>query len=389
MGRAQEVLVPWKSRTPVDLRMELVQRHFSGERLGELAREYGISLKTAKKFKARFLEFGQPGLLDQSRAPRWIPHKTSGDVVRILVEARKKHPTWGGRKLKEVLERKYRRAFPAPSTITDILSRAGLVTERRHRTQHIPLPTHLSTATAPNDVWCIDYKGQFRLDAGPYCYPLTLTDQYSRFVLAIEAMEAIRADAAREVCEELFRKYGLPSAIRSDNGSPFASRGLAGLTKLSAFWMLLGIRLERSRPSHPEDNGRHERMHRTLKQETTKPPAKNLLQQQERFDAFVEEFNCDRPHEALALKRPADIYKSSTRKMPSVMPEPKYADHDDIVRVGKTGYVTLSKHLVYISDALTSMYLGVKEQPDGRFLLTFAETDLGFVDLTLNRLMPI
>jgi transposase InsO family protein len=373
----------------MDLRKELVERHLAGERLGELAREYGISLKTAKKFKARFMKLGQPGLLDQSRAPHWIPHKTSADVVRLLVAERKKHPTWGGRKLKEVLERRYKRAFPAASTITDVLARAGLVANRKVRRQYISTPTHLSEASAPNDVWCIDYKGQFRLATNAYCYPLTLTDQYSRFVLGVEAMSAISTEAARDVCEELFRTYGLPSAIRSDNGPPFASRGLAGLTKLSAFWLLLGVRLERIRPSHPEDNGQHERMHRTLKQETTKPPAKSLLQQQERFDAFVEEFNGERPHEALAMKRPADVYRSSARRMPTVFPEPAYESFDDVVRVGKRGYVTLAGHLVYISDALSSMYLGVNEQPDGRLLLTFVDTDLGLVDLTLNKLLPI
>jgi transposase InsO family protein len=368
--------------------MELIHRHLAGERLGDLAREYGISLKTAKKYNARFKRQGEPGLLDQSRAPHWIPHKTPADVVRILVGARKKHPTWGGRKLKDVLEKRYKREFPAASTITDILARAGLVMKRKQRSQHAPLPTHLSTASAPNDVWCIDYKGQFRLGGGPYCYPLTLSDQFSRFLLGIEAMDAISTEAARDVCEELFRQYGLPKAIRSDNGAPFASRGLLGLTKLSAYWMLLGIRLERTRPAHPEDNGRHERMHRTLKQETAKPPAKNILQQQERFDAFIEEFNCERPHEALAMKRPVEIFKPSSRSLPTKLPELDYADFDDVVRVTKNGYVSLGKNLVYVSDALGYMHLGVTEQPDGRLLLTFVETDVGLVDRTLNRLMP-
>jgi len=372
----------------VDLRLELIQRHFAGERLGELAREYGISLKTAKKFKARFTKLGEPGLLDQSRAPHWIPHKTPADVVRILVAARKKHPTWGSRKLKDVLEKRYKRELPAPSTITDILARAGLVVRRKQRAQHTPLPTYLSAALAPNDVWCIDYKGQFRLANGPYCYPLTVTDQFSRYIVGIEAMEAINGEAAREVCEELFRQYGLPAAIRSDNGAPFASRGLAGLTKLSAYWMLLGIRLERTRPSHPEDNGRHERMHRTLKQETAKPPASNMLQQQERFDEFVEAFNGERPHEGLGMKRPAQVYKPSRRRLPAKLPELNYADFDDVVRVTKNGYVTLGKNLVYVSDALGYMHVGITEQPDDRLLVTFAETDLGVIDRNLNRLLP-
>ena len=381
--------MPWKSRTPVDLRLELIQRHFAGERLGELACEYGISLKTAKKFKARFKRLGEPGLLDQSRAPHWIPHKTPADVVRILVAERKKHPTWGGRKLKEVLEKRYKREFPAPSTISDILSRAGLLMRRKLRTRHASLPTQLHIATAPNDIWCIDYKGQFRLGDGSYCYPLTLTDQFSRYIVGVEAMSAVSADAARETCEELFRHYGLPAAIRSDNGAPFASRGLAGLSRLSAYWMLLGIRLERIRPSHPEENGRHERMHRTLKQDTARPPANNILQQQERFDTFVREFNCERPHEALAMKCPDDLYRHSARPLPTKLPEPNGLDFDDVVRVTRNGYVTLGSNLVYISEALSHMHLGVTEQPDGRLLINFANTDLGIVDRTLNKLLPL
>lgn len=296
--------MPWNSRTPMDLRLEMLQRHMNGERLGELCREYGIALKTGKKFKARFLKQGEAGLIDRSRAPHWIPHKTPPDVERLIVSERKRHPSWGPRKLKVVLEKKFRREFPAVSTIGDVLARAGLVRKRQQRSQHAPMPTQLGIASAPNDIWCIDYKGQFRLGSGKYCYPLTVTDHFSRMIIGIESMDAIDGDAARDICEELFRDYGMPTAIRSDNGAPFASRGLWGLTRLSAYWMLLGIRHERIRPSHPEENGRHERMHRTLKQETTKPPAKNSLQQQERFDYFQEEFNNERPHEAIGMKTP-------------------------------------------------------------------------------------
>lgn len=381
--------MPWKSRSPVDLRLELIHRHLAGERLTELAREYGISLKTAKKFKARFLRQGEPGLLDQSRAPHWIPHKTPPDVVRILVAERKKHPTWGSRKLKVILEKRYQREFPASSTITDILGRAGLLVERKVRSQCPPSPTSLSVANAPNDIWCIDYKGQFRLANGRYCYPLTLTDQFSRLILGIDAMNAISTEAALATCEELFRRYGLPNAIRSDNGAPFASRGLAGLTKLSVYWMLLGIRVERIRPSHPEENGQHERMHRTLKQETTKPPAKNLLQQQERFDAFGHDFNRERPHEAIAMRCPADVYKRSSRALPARCPEPDYASCDDVVRVSKNGYISLGRNLVYVTTALSYMHVGITEQPDGRLLVTFVDTDLGLVDRALNSLIPL
>jgi transposase InsO family protein len=361
----------------------------NGERLGELCREYGISLKTGKKFKARFQKQGEAGLIDRSRAPLWIPHKTPPDVERLIIAERKRHPSWGPRKLKVVLEKKFRREFPAPSTIGDVLARAGLVQKQRQRSLHVPMPTHLGIASAPNDIWCIDYKGQFRLGTGCYCYPLTVTDQFSRYLLGVEAMDGIDGEAARDVCEELFREHGMPAAIRSDNGAPFASRGLWGLTRLSAYWMLLGIRHERIRPSHPEENGRHERMHRTLKAETTKPPAKNSLQQQERFENFRDEFNCERPHEALAMKPPADVYKNSKKTYPTRLPELAYPDHDDVVRVTKNGYATLGRNLVYVTTALAYMHLGVNEQPDGRLLLTFVETDLGLVDRKANRLLPL
>jgi transposase InsO family protein len=210
------------------------------------------------------------------------------------------------------------RPFPAPSTIGDVLSEHGLIVPRRGRKRHVPRPTGLRDATAPNDVWCIDYKGQFRLGDGSYCYPLTITDQFSRFIVGCEGMGAICEDAARDVCEDAFRTYGIPTVMRSDNGVPFACTGLAGLTKLSAYWLRLGITPERIRPAHPQENGRHERMHRTLKAETTRPARDNLLQQQERFDDFVEEFNTQRPHEALDMKRSADLFTGSNKKHPPV-----------------------------------------------------------------------
>lgn len=317
--------VPWKSSSPMDLRKQLIQRLCDGESMPELCREYGISRKTGNKFKARFMRQGELGLKDGSHAPLSIPHKTPVTVVTAIVAEREHHPTWGAKKLKVILEQRFKRDFPAVSTIGDILLREGLIPEHcPHRPRHRSEPTKLTRASASNDVWCIDYKGQFRLGSGTYCYPLTLTDQFSRYLLGCEAMSAISDEAAREVCASLFGRHGLPVAIRSDNGPPFASNGLAGLTRLSAYWLRLGIRLERIRPGHPQDNGRHERMHRTLKFETTKPPRANLLQQQQRFDQFVDEFNHTRPHEALAMKCPAKLFKPSPRKLPASLPEVTY-----------------------------------------------------------------
>jgi transposase InsO family protein len=311
----------------MDLRVEFITRWQRGERISDLCREYDVSERIGHKIKKRFEEGGFAGLADRSRAPKRIPHRTPPEVAELLVAERQAHPTWGPKKLKDVLEKRLGHTLPSASTVGEILKRRGLIVLRKRRPRVRPSTTGLSVARGPNDVWCIDYKGQFRMGDGNYCYPLTLTDQWSRYILGCEGMPAISDEGAQEVCASIFRERGLPSVMRSDNGAPFASTGLAGLTRLSVYWLRLGIRLERIRPSHPEENGRHERMHRTLKRETTRPARKNILQQQERFDAFVEEFNCERPHEALDMKRPAEVYTPSPRPHPVKLPEPTYPTH--------------------------------------------------------------
>lgn len=364
----------------MDLRLDLMNRLATGEKLPDLCAEYGISRKTAEKFKARYKKLGIAGLEDQSRAPKVIPHKTAPELVDIIVAARRSHPSWGPKKIKTVYEKKLDRELPAQSTIGDILERAGLVDRRSTRQKFPPCPTGLRKVSAPNEVWCIDYKGQFQLGDRSYCYPLTMTDQSSRLILCCEGMAAISDAQAREVCQDVFRQHGLPDAVRSDNGPPFASGGLATLTKLSAFWMRLGIALERIRPGHPEENGRHERMHRTLKQETTRPARTNLLQQQQRFDEFVEEFNTERPHEALAMKRPIDVHVPSTRKYPDRLPDLQYPAHDEVLVVGKTGMLWMPRRRsLYLSAALAGQPVGLRECDDGRWLVTFMNLDLGHI----------
>jgi transposase InsO family protein len=364
----------------MDLRIEFMNRLADGEKLADLCLEFGISRKTAYKFKARFEHSGINGLGDRARAPKTIPHKTPPELVDVIVAERKKHPSWGPRKLKEVLEKRLVREFPASSTIGDILERAGLIESRTRRTKHLSRPTGLRETSAPNQVWCIDYKGQFRLGDRSYCYPLTITDHWSRFIVCCEGMPAVSDEDAREVCHDVFRIHGMPDVIRSDNGVPFASTGLSGLTKLSAYWLRLGIELERIRPAHPEENGRHERMHRTLKQETTRPARNNLLQQQERFDEFVEEFNSVRPHEALAMKRPGDVYISSTKPYPEQLPELTYPTHDEVLLVGATGMLHLPRRrLIYLSASLAGHPVGLREEEDGRWLVTFVDRNLGHI----------
>jgi transposase InsO family protein len=372
--------LPWKVSQPVELRVEFVTRHQRGERVSDLCREYGISRKTGHAILKRFKASGATGLADQSRAPLHIPHRTRAELVELIVAARRQRPSWGPKKLKDSLEEMHGVSLPSSSTIGDILKKHGLVAPRRCRVRAAPRPTKLRATSAPNQVWCADYKGQFRLGNGTYCYPLTITDHHSRFLFACEGMDRISDDAAREHFLCVFREHGLPTAIRSDNGVPFASQGLATLTRLSALWLRLGIELERIQPGHPEQNGRHERMHRTLKRDTMRPAAANQLAQQERFDAFVQEFNYERPHEALDMKRPAQLHTPAERRLPPTLPTPTYPLHDDVLSVDAKGRVHVKRTSLYVARALAHEEVGMKEEDDGRLLLTFMKLDLGHVE---------
>lgn len=373
--------MPWNGRTPMDLRLQFISRLHRGERMSDLCVEFGVARKTGYKLKQRYEALGVDGLEDQSRAPRHHPYRTPPELVALIEAARRDHATWGPRKLKAMLETRHGRAMPAASTIGTLLERAGL-SERRPRRPRVGAgATSLTGATAPNDVWCIDYKGQFRLGDRSYCYPLTVTDQHSRYLLECEGMAAIHAEHARQTLELLFRTHGLPRVMRSDNGVPFASTGLRGLSTLSVYWMRLGIRPERIRPAHPEENGQHERMHRTLKQATTRPARANLLQQQEAFDVFRAEFNTERPHEALAMRRPAEVYTPSPRPYPERLPDPDYATHDDVLTVSAKGAIYLPRRRgIYLAQALEGQLVGIREEEDGRWLVSFLDLDLGYVE---------
>jgi len=268
--------------------------------------------------------------------------------------------------------------LPSSFTINGWLNRAGLIKKRRPRRRAVLHPTGLTQPTEPNDVWATDFKGEFRLGNGKLCYPLTATDLSSRYVLACDALESTKGAPVWPIFERLFREYGLPRIIRSDNGAPFATLGLAGLSQLSVKWLLLGIAHERIAPGQPQQNGSHERMHRTLKQETTRPSKANLLQQQERFDAFIEEFNQERPHEAIAMQRPADVYRRSARRYDR-LPEPEYPLHDDIRRVDHRAVIKMPDGVqCYLTHALEGQTVGIREVDDGRWLITFAGLDLGY-----------
>jgi transposase InsO family protein len=304
-------------------------------------------------------------------------------LVEPLVALRRKHPTWGPRKLLAYLaKRAPEEAWPSASTVGEILKRHGLVQERRRSRSRPPVERgSLTQATVPNHVWACDFKGQFRTADGQLCYPLTVTDSYSRYLLGVDGLASVGEPCSWPVFDRLFRCYGLPQVMRSDNGSPFASgRSLAGLTRLSVKWLKLGIKPERIKPGHPEQNGSHERMHRDLKGETVRPPAANQSAQQARFDQFREIRNHDRPHEALGQRTPAELYSASPRPYPSKLNEPCYPGHFEVRYVRPAGEIKFRGRYLFLGEALRGEHVGLEEFDDGRWSLYFAEFLLGRFD---------
>ena len=375
----------------MDERLRFVARLLDGEAMSEVCREFGISRKTGYKIFDRYKEHGLEALSDRSRRPVRYANQLPEQIEGLIVRAKREKPHWGARKIRELLLRKLDGDFrvPANSTIHAVLCRHGLVKalgRRRPRAQG----TALSQGSNPNDLWCVDFKGEFKLGSGRYCYPLTVTDHASRFLLLCEALESTREDPAITAFDRLFRERGLPGAIRSDNGVPFASpNGLFGLSKLSVWWLRLGVEIERIKPGHPQQNGRHERMHLTLKKEATRPPGMNSLQQQARFDEFVNEFNEERPHEALAMKTPADVYAPSAKPYDGKLPELSYPLHDRDALVTACGRICMYRKRINISTVLAGQRLGIKEVDDGVWLVSFMGYDLGFIDLEQKTLQPL
>jgi transposase InsO family protein len=382
--------MPWKECSAVEERLRFVARLLEGESMTDLAREFGISRKTGYKIFDRYKEHGLEALCDRSRRPVRYANQLPAQVESLIVALKRSKPHWGARKLRELLIRRLPGdvRLPAKSTIHAVLDRHGLV-RRQGRKRNRATGTSLSAGAAPNELWCADYKGEFKLGNGRYCYPLTVTDQASRFLLLCEALESTREDLAVTAFERLFAERGLPKAIRSDNGVPFASpNALFNLSKLAVWWLRLGIAIERIKPGHPQQNGRHERMHLTLKKEATRPPGMNSLQQQARFDDFVAEFNAERPHEALAMQRPAEVYKPSTRAYAG-LPDLAYPFHDRDILVTACGRICMHRKKINISTVLAGQRLGIKEVDDGIWLVSFIDYDLGYIDLEQRNLQPI
>ena len=382
--------MPWKESCPMDERMRFVARLIEGDRMSELCREFGISRKTGYKIWDRYRNVGIQGLTDRSRRPYRMANQLPSQLESAIIRLRREKPTWGAPKLRELLARQYPDVrTPAISTIHAVLDRHGLVKPRRNRRHSRPEGTPLAPGKLPNDLWCADNKGEFMLGNRRYCYPLTVTDFTSRFLLACEGMESTQEIYAFSAFERIFTEFGLPLAIRTDNGVPFASaNALFNLSKLAVWWLRLGIRLERIRPGHPEQNGRHERMHLTLKKETTKPPAQTILQQQAKFDDFLEVFNSQRPHQALDMKFPAERYTSSPRPYRG-LPEVSYPFHDKTITITHCGRVCHQTNKVHVSQVFAGQNVGIKEVADGIWLVTFMTYDLGFFDRETKRMEPL
>ena len=382
--------MPWNECNRMDERLRFVARLLEGEQMALLCREFGISRKTGYKIFDRYKEHGLDALTDRSRRPVRYANQLPQQVEAAIVSFKREKPHWGARKIRELLLRRLpgEVRVPAKSTIHAVLDRHGLV-KRMGRKRGRAHGTPLSPGQNPNALWCADYKGEFLLGNQKYCYPLTVTDHASRYLLLCEALESTRMDLAFTAFERLFKERGLPSGIRSDNGVPFASaNALFNLSRLSVWWLRLGINIERIKPGNPQQNGRHERMHLTLKKEATRPPGMNSLQQQATFDGFVQEFNFERPHEALNMKCPAEVYTPATRVY-NGLPELHYPFHDRPVLVTACGRICIYRKKINISTALAGQTLGIKEVDEGIWLVSFMDYDLGYIDLEQRTLQPI
>jgi len=382
--------MPWKECSVMDERLRFVAKLLDGESMSDVCREFGISRKTGYKIFTRYKNHGVEALSDRSRRPVRYANQLPLQIETLIVTLKREKPHWGARKIRELLVRRLDGdvRIPAKSTIHAVLHRHGLVNAIRRRT-HRASGTPLSAGIAPNDLWCADFKGEFKLGNGHYCYPLTVTDHASRFLLVCEALDSTREDTAITAFEQLFLERGLPVAIRSDNGVPFASpNALFNLSKLSVWWLRLGISIERIRPGHPQQNGRHERMHLTLKKEATRPPGTNSLQQQARFDSFVREFNTERPHEALRMKTPAQLYTASPRPYAG-LPDVTYPLHDRDVVVTACGRICMHRKRINLSTVLAGQRVGIKEVDEGIWIVSFMHYDLGFIDLEQKTLQPL
>lgn len=384
--------MPWEASSVMDQKVGFVSAWLAGEApVTVLCERWGISRQTGHLWLRRYRSEGPSGLEERSRAPLHHGGAMEPALALRLIGARRNKPYWGPKKLLAILrEEEPDRAWPSASTVSALFKREGLSEPRRRRRRVEALERPFAEALEPNDTWCIDFKGWFRTRDGRRCDPLTVSDAFSRMLLGLRILDPV-TEAVEQEMDRLFREHGLPRAIRSDNGPPFASSGAGGLTRLSARWAKLGLRLERIHPGCPQQNGRHERMHGTLKAQACKPPEGNLTDQQRRFDAFRREYNHERPHEALRQCQPARLYKPSPRPFPRRIPEPAY-DKDELVRhVRSNGEIRWNGGKLFVSEALVGEVVGLRQREDGSWIARFADVPLIIIDHTgqkVTRLGP-
>jgi putative transposase len=377
--------MPWKELSKMDERMRFVARLMDGEKMAVVCREFDISRKTGYKLFSRFKNSGIEGLTDRSRRPYRHANQLPFQIESLILQLKEKHSSWGAQKIRDKIKLLHSSIqLPAISTVHAVLDRHGLVGSagrKRYKAQG----TVLTQATRPNDLWCADYKGEFMLADQRYCYPLTITDFSSRYLLCCDALGTTKEMYAFTVFERAFKDFGLPLSIRTDNGVPFASASaFFGLSRLSVWWLRLGIGIERIKPGNPQQNGRHERMHLTLKKEATKPPAKNLLQQQEKFDRFIEYYNDERPHQALNGRCPAQLYRPSSRPYKG-LGELEYPLHDRTITVTQCGRICIGRRKINLSQVFAGQNVGIKEIAEKIWLVSFMHYDLGFFDYEAGR----
>ena len=374
--------MPWEVTGPVQERTRFIEIYLTGlYTITELAERFSVSRQKLYKWLARHNADGIRGLADRSRAPLHIPHRTSNEVADAIIAFRRRFPHMGPRKIiARLTELHPDLGWPASSTAGDILRRANMVQPRERRSPPVHPFRMRSEPAEPNDLWTVDYKGHFRLGNHRYCYPLTVVDHVSRYLLACDAYPSNKGPHTHLAFDRIFREYGLPGAILSDNGSPFGSPGLARLSRLSLSWIRLGIRIERIVPGHPEQNGAHERMHRTLKTETARPPEQVMERQQKRFDEFRHVYNQERPHEALGQKRPTTIYRPSPRPYPEKLPPIEYPGHLEVRKIEHNGMMRWKDGRIFTSKTLRGEYVGLEEIDDGVWSLYYGPVLLARFD---------
>jgi len=382
--------MPWKETRVMDEKIRMISNWLSGEyNITELSRIHKVSRKTLYKWIERYEADQDSGLQEWSRRPLAMPRATPPELVAEILASKSQHEHWGPRKILVWLRsHQPEKSWPAASTMSLILKRHGMIHVRHKRHHTPPYSQPFLKSNQPNEVWCADFKGQFQLGAGGLCYPLTLTDSYSRYLLGCWGLEHTTYLTTRSYFELAFREYGLPSAIRTDNGVPFASVGLGGLSSLAVWFIKLGIRPERIEKGHPEQNGRHERMHRTLKSEAISPPRKNMKEQQRVFDRFRASYNDDRPHEALGQRTPASIYRSSAREYPAKLPGAEYPENFSVRHVKRGGGFKWRNQELYLSQALSGELIGLKEIDIALQKIYFSFYPVGILDERTMRITP-